>query len=280
MRWFGQFPEIDVICLAMNLVEGPDLYQQFFIGHIIVYNASQVFRTQKLFRQMEVVCFDTFEFTCVCDPVDRSRSEPLKCTDNIFEMHRQYLWISLKCTDNISTWAGSQVMRGYFTPVRPHHPWSRPNPTAPDFFWGKNPRLAKKHHSMPLKGLISNSRTNVEFYEQLADWRPLFNWMLFFPLWTLIPWINPVQCHGLTKWQNGSRATCSGTFCPNAHQSLVSKPSVTWVSLRMADYDPLLLEISFGAIKNDYCRVFTSVTLYVIKILQKAPSVLIFTSFG
>ena len=154
-------------------------------------------------------------------------------------MHRQYLWISLKCTDNISTWAGSQVMRGYFTPVRPHHPWSRPNPNARDFFWGKNPRLAKKHHSMPLIGLISNSRNNVEFYEQLADWRPLFNWMLFFPLWTLIPWINPVQCHGLTKWQNGSRATCSGTLYPNAHQSLVSKPSVTWVSLRMADYNPL-----------------------------------------
>ena len=73
------------MCLAMNLVEGPDLYQQFFIGHNIVYNASQVFRTQKLFRQMEAVCSDTCEFTCVCDPVDRSRSEPLKCTDNIFE---------------------------------------------------------------------------------------------------------------------------------------------------------------------------------------------------
>ena len=45
-----------MMCLAMNLVEGPDLYQQFFIGHNIVYNASQASRAQKLFRQMEADC--------------------------------------------------------------------------------------------------------------------------------------------------------------------------------------------------------------------------------
>ena len=69
-----------------------------FIGHNIVYNASQASRAQKLFRQMEADCcvhWHMWVHLCVWSSWKISIGAfELKCADNIFEMHRDYLDLS------------------------------------------------------------------------------------------------------------------------------------------------------------------------------------------
>ena len=84
-------------------------------------------------------------------------------------MHRQYLWNAptISRLERVPKW-WEGISR-----LSVHTTRDRVPTQLLMIFLRENPRLAKKHHYMPLIGLISNSRNNVEFYEQLADWRLL-----------------------------------------------------------------------------------------------------------
>ena len=214
---------------------------------------------------------------CVIQLIDLDRSlwNAPTISLNIFEMHRQYL-----------------VMSGFPSDERVFHAC----PSTPPVIASQPKRswffLRKKSKTCQETSLYASHRFDQQFSQQCWVLSAAGRLTPPFQLKALLsivapPYFDPLdqsctmsRLDKMAKWQNGSRATCSGTFCPNAHQSLVSKPSVTWVSLRMADYNPLFIEFFWSDQKWLLQSLYICQFIYVIKILQRAPSVLIFTSFG